>query len=41
MVAEARDPGKGQLCGRDPLTLSDLGKSFNDLEVVLESLRRV
>jgi len=41
MVPEARDPGKGQLCGRNPLALSDLGEAFNNLEVVLESLRGV
>ena len=39
MVPEARDPGKGQLCGGNPLPFSDLGETFNDLEVVLESLR--
>lgn len=38
MVTEARNPGYGQLCGGNPLTLSDLGETFNDLEVVLESL---
>ena len=39
MVAKACDPGEGQLCGRDPLTLSDLGETINDFEVVLESLQ--
>ena len=38
MVAEARDPGKGQLCGRDPLPLGDLGETLNNLEVVFDSL---
>jgi len=41
MVPKARDPGKGQLCSRNPLPLSDLGETFNDLEVVLESLQEV
>jgi len=41
VVAETRDPSKGQLCGRDPLTLSDLGQTFDDLEIMLESLSGV
>jgi len=41
MVPEARDPGKGQLCGGNPLPLGDLGETLNDLEVVLESLQEV
>jgi len=40
MIAEARDPGKAQLCGRDPLPLGDLGETPNDLEVVFDSLLR-
>lgn len=41
MVTEASDPSNGQLCIRNPLTLSDLGETFNDFEVVLESLGKV
>ena len=39
MVSEAGNPGKRQLCGRDPFALRNLVQPFNDLEVVLESLR--
>ena len=38
MVPEARNPSKGQLCGRNPLPLGDLGETLDDLKVVLESL---
>ena len=38
MVAEACDPRKAQLRGGDPFALGDLGETFNDLEVVLDSL---
>jgi len=41
MVPEARDPGNSQLRCRDPLALSDLGETFYNLEVVLETLQRV
>ena len=41
MISEARDPGKGQLCSRNPLPLGDLGETLNNLEVMLESLQEV
>lgn len=38
MVTEVGDPCDAQLCGRHPLTLSDIFEAFDDLEVLPESL---
>ena len=40
MIAEAHNQDKRQLYGRDPLTLSDLGRAFEDLEVMPKPLQR-